>query len=96
MIDNSQIVLANTAPNGRQQINERVSSLRGEWNELLAALTARESRLEGVLGQWALYDTSLDRLEAWLTGTEDAVKPHQSAQVATLTEKRAQLDQLKV
>ena len=58
-------------------------------------MTDAKTGLEASINQWQLYDSSVEDLTNWLAKTE-AVLNAEDDQESTLSEKRAQLDRMKV
>ena len=61
----------------------------------MAELNNSKATLEGVVIQWEVYEDATERLEKWLTTAELSVHTDEGLQ-ATLPEKRAQVDRVKV
>lgn len=94
-LDQAHLVLPNTSTPGKDTISEDLAKLRHAWDDLTARLTTGKTQLETATSQWELYEDSMDQLSKWVSETESAAKMEAMLQ-ATLPEKRAQLERVKV
>lgn len=67
---------------------------RFDFGKFTSAVGDVKQGLEGRLNQWAEYEGSMDRLLAWLTECENALKNYTS--LNTLEEKQEQLNKYQV
>lgn len=67
---------------------------RFDFGKFTSAVSDVKQGLEGRLNQWAEYEGSMDRLLAWLTECETALKNYTS--LNTLEEKHEQLNKYQV
>ena len=95
VIDQSQLILPNTGPLGKEEIRNEVHQLQRTWDDIMVEMTGGKSQLEAAAAQWELYDDTTERLVRWLRETENITKVEFSFQ-SSLPEKRAQLDRIKV
>lgn len=94
LVELAQIVLANTAPEGHDSINKKLSNMQEEWSNLASLMVETKSILEDSLTKWTqVLDEikTLDKSIEWMeTEYEELSQPQ-----ATLTEKKTQLGRIK-
>lgn len=94
LVELAQIVLANTAPEGHQTINKKLSNMQEEWSNLASLMVETKSILEDSLTKWSqVLDEikTLNKSIEWMENEyEELAQPH-----ATLTEKKTQLGRIK-
>lgn len=94
LVELAQVVLANTAPQGHDTINQKLSNMQEEWSNLASLMVETKSLLEDSLTKWTqLLDEikSLDKSIEWMESQYGELSEPQS----TLTEKKAQLGRIK-
>lgn len=94
LVELAQIVLANTAPQGHDAINQKLSDMQEEWSNLAALMIEKKSLLEDSLTKWSqLLEEirALDKTIEWMESQyEELIQPE-----STLTEKKSQLGRIK-
>ena len=95
VVDAAQLVQASTSPAGKDIITEDLHGLRQDWDDMLTLMNDGKTRLETAVNQWDLHDNTLATLNKWLTDMEETLK-QESALQSTLSEKRSQLERVKV
>ncbi|XP_019623005.1 PREDICTED: nesprin-1-like [Branchiostoma belcheri] len=83
--------MQNTAAEGRSIIQQKLESLRKDWQAFSSSASETKASLENSLLQWGSYQESLDQLTNWLHQTESTLDKDLPL-VADLKEKRAQLN----
>lgn len=95
LLEMAQAVLANTAPAGHDVINKAITSLQEEWATLAARITETKTLLDEAVQNWAGFLDAISQFCKNVEGMETLLKevsPFQS----TLSEKKTQVDKLKV
>ena len=95
VLDQAHLVLPNTSTPGKDTISEDLAKLRHHWDDLTGRLTTSKTQMETATSQWDLYEDSEGHLSKWVAETESGLKLETGLQ-ATLPEKRAQLERVKV
>ena len=95
VVDTGHSVVPNTSSTGKDTINAEIQQLRETWDAISTQMTDAKTGLETSINQWQLYDNSVEELTNWLAKTEAVIKA-EDEQESTLSEKRAQLDRMKV
>ncbi|KAK3090120.1 hypothetical protein FSP39_009339 [Pinctada imbricata] len=93
VVELSERVLPNTAPQGKDIVMRETDALKHDWEAFVNALQKTKSDLENCMDQWKEFDTWQDKVSAWLKELE--VKVRETELKATLKEKQSQLDKLK-
>lgn len=94
IVELGQIVLANTAPNGHEAINQSISNLQEEWSNLASKIVETKALLDDSLTKWSglLEQTQgLHKTIEWMENQLKELSEYQSS----IPEKRAQLDRIK-
>lgn len=95
VIDSAHLVLPNTSPAGKDIIRDDLHGLKQDWDDMIAVMNDAKTHLEGAVLQWDHHDDSVMSLGKWLTELEESLQREGTLQ-ATLAEKRAQLERVKV
>ncbi|CAL1544282.1 unnamed protein product [Lymnaea stagnalis] len=93
--DQAEKILPHTSLEGKKLIEEQVTELTTEWEELNQAIADCTAMLEGVQQRWHEYEQYYGGLVKWLADTEHVLRamPEPYAQ---LPERKAQLDKYKI
>lgn len=94
VVEQAQLVLANTAPSGHEAINQQLANLQDQWSSIASKMIETKATLDDMLTKWAdlLEQTKgLDKTIEWM---EEQLKELSEPQ-SNMQEKRAQLDRLK-
>ena len=95
VIERGQRTILNTSPEGSSVLQQQMDRYKEDYERLRHSLNEARSDLEATLQQWAEFEMTLNRLNTWMKDTEQKIKtetqPH-----ATLAEKKAQLEKVKV
>lgn len=94
LVELEQTVLANTAPQGHDSINKKLSTMQEEWSNVASQMVETKSLLEDSLMKWTqVLDEikTLNKSIEWMESQYEELSQPQS----TLTEKKAQLGQIK-
>ncbi|XP_064624000.1 muscle-specific protein 300 kDa-like isoform X3 [Lineus longissimus] len=93
--DNLQMVLPNTSSTGRDQMRRDMQSLQQSWDNTMSQMNENKGKLENCLSQLSMYDEGSEQLAKWLNEMENSVKLETELQ-ATLSEKKSQLERVKI
>ncbi|VEN42511.1 unnamed protein product, partial [Callosobruchus maculatus] len=94
LVELGQSVLANTAPQGHEAINQTLVSLQEEWSNIASSMIETKGLIDDALTKWAgLLEEikALDKSIEWMENQYEELSPLQS----TLTEKKSQLGRIK-
>lgn len=94
-VELAQTVLANTAPAGHDQINQAVEELQQCWSALASKMVETKTYLDETLHRWAGFLENIHQLNKTIEHVEHTLSDVSQFQ-STLSEKRAQLERLKV
>ncbi|XP_072386756.1 muscle-specific protein 300 kDa isoform X12 [Diabrotica undecimpunctata] len=94
LVELAQTVLANTAPQGHNAINETLVRLQEEWSNLAAAMVEAKGHLDDALTKWAEMLEEIKSLVKTIESLEAQYEELAEPQ-ATLTEKKAVLARIK-
>jgi nesprin-1 len=94
-VELAQLVLANTAPPGHDAINCVVEKLQQEWTAVAAKMVETKTYLDATINRWTGFLTSINQLKSSIEHVESALSDVSQFQ-SNLSEKRAQLERLKV
>lgn len=95
LIEMAQAVLANTAPAGHSAINEALARIQEQWSTLASKMLETKSILEDSINKWAgllQQIQSINNIVDYMQTSLDDLSQYQT----TMTEKRSQLEQIKV
>ncbi|XP_074648980.1 muscle-specific protein 300 kDa-like isoform X3 [Tubulanus polymorphus] len=93
--DNMQVVLPNTAPSGRDNLRRDVQVVQHNWDADMTQMNENKTKMENCLTQLSMYDEGIDQFNKWLREMEANIKSESEPQ-ATLQEKKAQLERVKI
>ncbi|XP_060527804.1 muscle-specific protein 300 kDa isoform X12 [Cylas formicarius] len=94
LVELAQNVLANTAPQGHESVNQTLANLQNKWSNIASKIIETKSLLEDALRKWTgLLEEikSLDKRIEWL----EAQYAELSELQATASEKKTQLERIK-
>ena len=94
-VELAQIVLANTAPNGHNGINQAVEQLQQDWSALASKMVETKTYLDETIHRWAGFSENINQLHKTIEHVESTLSDVSQLQ-STLSEKRTQLERLKV
>ncbi|XP_059468655.1 muscle-specific protein 300 kDa isoform X2 [Neocloeon triangulifer] len=80
-------------PRAKEAMERDLSTLKFEFDKFVTSLSDMKHGLEERIQQWSEYELSFERLLAWLSETEAALKNY--AHKSTLEEKEEQLEKYK-
>ncbi|CAG0880678.1 unnamed protein product [Cyprideis torosa] len=93
-VELAQLVLANTAPNGHEVINEAVDKLQQDWSNLASKMAESKTNLDDAIHRWAGFLEQIQQLNRTVQLVENALADNLPFQ-SSMAEKRSQLDRLK-
>ena len=94
-VELAQTVLANTAPAGHENINQAVENLQKDWSTLASKMVETKTYLDETTHRWAGFLENIHQLNKTIEHVEHTLSDVGQFQ-STLSEKRAQLERLKV
>lgn len=94
-VELAQTVLANTAPAGHDGINQTVEKLQQDWSALASKMVETKTYLDETIHRWAGFLENIHQLNKTIEHVEHTLSDVSQFQ-STLSEKRAQLERLKV
>lgn len=94
LVELAQIVLANTAPNGHDAINQTLAKLQEQWSNLASKMIETKAVLDDSLTKWSGLLEQTQGLNKTIEWMENQLKELSEFQ-STIPEKRAQLDRIK-
>lgn len=94
-VELAQTVLANTAPAGHDVINQAVEKLQQDWSALASKMVETKTYLDETIHRWAGFLENIHLLNKTIEHAEHTLSDVSQFQ-STLSEKRAQLERLKV
>lgn len=94
LVELAQSVLANTAPNGHDAINDMLTRLQDEWGTLASKMAETKALLDDSIHRWAGFLEQIHELNVTVDSLETGYREACELQT-TMGEKRAQLDRLK-
>lgn len=94
-VELAQTVLANTAPVGHEHINRAVEQLQQNWSALASKMVETKTYLDETIHRWAGFLENIHQLNKTIDHVEHTLSDVSQFQ-STLSEKRAQLERLKV
>ena len=69
-IELAQVVLANTSPDGHQQIKDSIESIQRDWNDLASKMAECKVSIDDSIQKWAGFLDQLDQIEKTLGSVE--------------------------
>lgn len=94
-VELAQTVLANTAPAGHGVINKAIEKLQQEWSSLASKMVGTKTYLDETVHRWAGFLENINQLNKTIEHVESTLSDVSQLQ-STLSEKRAQIERLKV
>ena len=94
-VELAQLVLANTAQSGHQPINNAVEKLQQEWSSVASKMIETKTYLDDTVNRWAGFLNNINQLKGTIEHVESTLSDVSQFQT-NLSEKRAQLERLKV
>ncbi|KDR11756.1 Nesprin-1 [Zootermopsis nevadensis] len=94
-IELAQTVLANTAPSGHDAVNQILGKLQEEWSALASKMMETKTILDDSIHRWAGFLEQIHQLNKtveYLQSVSNEISEFQT----TMSDKRAQLERLKV
>lgn len=95
-IEAGEALYTNLTAEGRENVRQEIRLLRQDWDELFEDVMAAQRQLEVSLVEWTSFSDSLQQLQEWLKGIESQLGGGDVPYVASLEEKKAQLQSYKV
>lgn len=94
-VELAQTVLANTAQTGHPPINTAVDKLQQEWTSVASKMVETKTYLDDTTHRWADFLNNINQLKTIIEHVESTLSDVSQFQ-SNLSEKRAQLERLKV
>lgn len=94
LVETAQVVLANTAPSGHDNINQTLSKLQSDWSNLASKMIEVKTTLDDAITKWAslLEQTQgLNKTIEWMQNELATLSEFQNS----IPEKKNQLDAIK-
>ncbi|KAL7297367.1 hypothetical protein TKK_0009753 [Trichogramma kaykai] len=95
IVELAQGVLANTATAGHSKINEAVAKLQEQWSSLASKMLETKTNLDDSINKWAgLLEQiqNINKTVELMEGSYEEISTYQT----TMSEKRSQLDKLRI
>jgi nesprin-1 len=94
-LESGEKLYPNTSNEGREEVRRELRNMREQWESFSDKLNDTQRSLEGSRMQWQSFDENFDQLTHWVHDMENQVITDPDLK-ATLQEKKAQLQNLKV
>lgn len=91
----AQVVLTNTKPEGHTAINNTLSRIQEEWSNLASKMVETKVTLDDSIHKWAGFLEQIQELKQLVDYIQVSYNEHSTFQ-ATMAEKRAQLEKIKL
>ncbi|CAG5135689.1 unnamed protein product, partial [Candidula unifasciata] len=93
--DQAERILSFTTMEGKQWIEQQVTELTNNWEELNSDISECSAVLEGVQHRWHEYEEYYGSLIKWLADTESYLQSSPEI-IAELSDRKRQLDEFKM
>ncbi|KAK3930234.1 Nesprin-1 [Frankliniella fusca] len=90
-----EVALAGTSPPGQETIRSEIRALQESFTTLFKEIQQQKDALEATVVQWREYKEEYERLSDWLQQIDILVKAYKNALLATIPEKRKQVQEVK-
>lgn len=95
VVESGERMYANMTPDGREIVRGEIQRLRQSWDHVFEEVLTSQRQLEVALIEWTSFTDSFTQIQEWLSNSELQLGDGDAPLVATLEEKKTQLQSYK-